>query len=157
MGTSIYTPRVQQDPNNASPSRTLLGSNLQNTFLAGPLAYKALPRPQFSQLQQAIFPPYFALQTALPIVLALTWPGDKVLALGDETARAGAGALGLLEGDNVWNALVPIALMFGTSLLNLVLLGPATTKVMRERKHQGVLFSCCCCECMLSGRGDVHF
>nr|POF17337.1 putative mitochondrial outer membrane protein [Quercus suber] len=115
---------------------TLLGSNIQNTFLAGPLAYKALPRPQFSQLQQAIFPPYFSLQTALPVVLALTWPGEKVLALGGETVRANTGAMGLLEGDNVWNALVPIVLMFGTSLLNLVFLGPATTKVMRERKHQ---------------------
>ena len=57
---------------------TLLGSNLQNTFLAGPIAYKCLPRPQFSTLQQNIFPPFFSFQTALPLILALTWPGEMV-------------------------------------------------------------------------------
>ena len=111
---------------------TLLGSNLFQTFLAGPLAFKALPRPQFSTLQQAIFPPYFSFQTALPVVLALTWPGEKLAGI-----RQNAGPWGLLEGDSLWNGLVPIAVMFGTSLLNLVWLGPATTKVMKERKHQG--------------------
>lgn len=118
---------------------TLLGSNLFQTFLNGPVAYKALPRPQFSTLQQAIFPPYFSFQTALPIILALTWPGEKVAAAGSAAMRQNTGARGLLEGDNVLTALTPIAIMFGTSLLNLVLLGPATTKVMRERKHQGGL------------------
>lgn len=116
---------------------TLLGSNIQNTFLAGPLAFKVLPRPQFSTLQQAIFPPYFAFQTALPIVLALTWPGVKSAALGGATMREHAGPRGLLEEQYMWTALAPIALMCGTSLLNLVLLGPATTNVMKQRKHQG--------------------
>lgn len=116
---------------------TLLGSNIFQTFLNGPLAFKVLPRPQFSTLQQAIFPPYFAFQTALPIVLALTWPGEKVAAVGGTAMRQNAGPSGLMEGDNMWMALVPIAVMCGTSLVNLVFLGPATTKVMRERKHQG--------------------
>ena len=52
-------------------------------------------------------------------------------------ARTSAGYAGLMEDGNLWTALLPVALMFGTSLLNLVVLGPATTKVMRERKHQG--------------------
>ncbi|TKA81324.1 hypothetical protein B0A55_02769 [Friedmanniomyces simplex] len=80
---------------------TLLGSNLFQTFLNGPISYTALPRAQFSTLQQAIFPPYFSLQTG-----------------------------------NFWDALVPIAVILGTSLVNLVVLGPATTRVMRRRKHQ---------------------
>jgi hypothetical protein len=116
---------------------TLLGSNLFQTFLAGPVAFKALPRPSFSVLQQAIFPPYFTFQTALPIILALTWPGEKLASVGGAVARRNAGLSGLLADENRWIALIPVVTMFATSLLNLVLLGPATTKVMRERKHQG--------------------
>ncbi|KAK5136406.1 hypothetical protein LTR08_003532 [Meristemomyces frigidus] len=115
---------------------TLLGSNLFQTFMNGPIAFTALPRAQFSTLQQAIFPPYFVLQTALPLVLALTWPGERAASLGGMVARTSAGYRGLMEEGNVWTALVPVAIMCGTSLLNLVVLGPATTKVMRERKHQ---------------------
>ena len=118
---------------------TLLGSNIQNTFFQGPIAFTVLPRAQFSTLQQAIFPPYFAFQTVLPIVLALTWPGERTAALGGATLRRNAGPRGLLEQENIWTALTPIALMAGTNLLNLVLLGPATTKVMKQRKHQGGL------------------
>jgi hypothetical protein len=113
---------------------TLLGSTLFQSFIAGPFAYSALPRPQFSTLQQKIFPTYFAFQTALPVVLALTWPGANV---AGKAFRNDAGWRGVLETGNFWDALVPIGLMFGTGLLNMVLLGPATTKVMRERKHQG--------------------
>lgn len=116
---------------------SLLGSNLWNTFGAGPLAYKALPRPSFSTLQQAIFPPFFTFQTVLPLVLAFTWPGEKIVSAGGAAVRHNAGASGLLEGENRWIALAPIAAMFASSLLNLVVLGPATTKVMKERKHQG--------------------
>ena len=117
---------------------TLLGSNLFQTFLAGPLAYRALTRPAFSTLQQAIFPSYFSFQTVLPLILALTWPGEKVVGAGGAAFRQNANWIGLLERDNWWNALIPIATMFSTSLINLTFLGPATTKVMKERKHQGI-------------------
>ncbi|EMD01112.1 hypothetical protein BAUCODRAFT_29508 [Baudoinia panamericana UAMH 10762] len=115
---------------------TLLGSNIFQTFLNGPLAFKVLPRPQFSTLQTAIFPPYFTFQTALPLVLAATWPGEQLAGIGGAALRQNAGPRGLLEGDNVWVAMIPIVTMFGTSLLNLLVLGPATTRVMKERKHQ---------------------
>ncbi|KAK5173885.1 uncharacterized protein LTR77_002566 [Saxophila tyrrhenica] len=116
---------------------TLLGSTFFQTFMAGPLAYMCLPKPQFSTLQQKIFPPFFALQTALPLLMALTWPGEKIAgAAGMGVMRQNTGWRGLMEDSNLWTALVPIGLMFGTSLLNLVVLGPATTKVMRDRKHQ---------------------
>ena len=113
---------------------TLLGSTLFQSFIAGPYAYSALPRPQFATLQQKIFPTYFAFQTALPAVLALTWPGEKV---AGSALRKDVGWRGVFETGNRWDALIPMGLMFGTALLNLVLLGPATTKVMRQRKHQG--------------------
>ncbi|EMF16105.1 uncharacterized protein SEPMUDRAFT_147767 [Sphaerulina musiva SO2202] len=117
---------------------TLLGSNLFQTFLAGPLAFKALPRPQFSTLQQAIFPPYFGFQTILPLALALTWPGERLVAVAGNAiaARHHAGYTGLLQEQNRWTALIPIVTMFATSLANLLVLGPATTKVMKLRKHQ---------------------
>ena len=114
---------------------TLLGSTLFQSFIAGPFAYAAIPRAQFATLQQKIVPTYFAFQTALPVVLALTWPGANV---AGKALRNDAGWRGVLASGNYWDALVPIGIMFGTALLNMVLLGPATTKVMRERKHQGI-------------------
>ena len=116
---------------------TLLGSNLFQTFLGGPLAFKALPRPQFSTLQQAIFPPYFTFQAALPVLLALTWPGDKIAQVGTKAITQNTGFWGILSDNSFWTAGIPVAIMFATSAANLFVFGPATTKVMKERKHQG--------------------
>lgn len=116
---------------------TLLGSNLFQTFLGGPLAFKALPRPQFSTLQQAIFPPYFTFQAALPVLLALTWPGDKIAQVGAKAVTQNTGFWGIFSDNSFWTAGIPVAIMFATSAANLFVFGPATTKVMKERKHQG--------------------
>lgn len=116
---------------------TLLGSNLFQTFLGGPLAFKALPRPSFSTLQQAIFPPYFTFQAALPVLLALTWPGRRVAAVGGSEVTHNAGFWGIFSETSLLTAGVPVAIMFATSAANLLVFGPATTKVMKERKHQG--------------------
>jgi hypothetical protein len=116
---------------------TLLGSNLFQTFLGGPLAFKALPRPQFSTLQQAIFPPYFTFQAALPVLLALTWPGDKIAQVGAKAITQNTGFWGIFSDNSFWTAGIPVAIMFATSAANLFVFGPATTKVMKERKHQG--------------------
>jgi hypothetical protein len=101
------------------------------TFVGGVIAYKALARPQFSQLQQKIFPVYFGIQTALPVVLALTYPGSGI-PLGVASGFSGA-----LAEVNKWSVLVPLATIFVTSVANPLFLGPATTRVMRERKVQG--------------------
>jgi hypothetical protein len=116
---------------------TLLGSNLFQTFLGGPLAFKALPRPSFSTLQQAIFPPYFTFQAALPVLLALTWPGEKIAQVGGRELIQNAGFWGIFSENSLLTAGVPVFLMFATSAANLLVFGPATTKVMKERKHQG--------------------
>jgi uncharacterized membrane protein len=117
---------------------TLLGSTMFQTFIAGPVAFKALPRPSFSSLQSAIFPVFFSIQSVLPVVLALTWPGKKVLeTAGGLAVREGAGLKGLLQNDNFWTGLIPVAIMFGTAFINLTVFGPTTMKVMKERKHQG--------------------
>jgi hypothetical protein len=103
------------------------------SFIAGVVAFKTLPRAQFSTLQQKTFPTYFGLQTALPAVLAFTYPGARGL-----SPFSDPGLGGLLADSNRTQVLVPIATMFVTSLANLVYLGPTTTKVMIERKHQGM-------------------
>jgi hypothetical protein len=118
---------------------TLLGSNLFQTFLGGPLAFKALPRPSFSTLQQAIFPPYFTFQAALPVLLALTWPGEKLAQVGGRELTQNSGFWGIFSENNLMTAGVPVFLMFATSAANLLVFGPATTKVMKERKHQGMM------------------
>lgn len=109
---------------------TLLGTQFFQSFVGGIVAFKALTRPQFSQLQQKIFPIYFSLQSALPVVLALTYPASRT-PLGTV-----GGLIGVLADVNRWTVLVPLATMFVTSVVNLVLIGPATTKIMRDRKVQ---------------------
>ena len=36
------------------------------------------------------------------------------------------------------NTFVPLVTIFTTSLVNMLYIGPETTRVMRERKHQGM-------------------
>jgi hypothetical protein len=69
------------------------------------------------------------MQTALPVVLALTYPGSS--------SPLGTGS-GILAEGNRWSVIVPLATMFVTSLANLAFIGPATTNIMKERKHQGI-------------------
>jgi hypothetical protein len=68
------------------------------------------------------------MQTALPVVLAVTYPAGLTTP---------SGVAGLLDVSNRWSALVPIATMFVTALANMAVIGPATTKCMRDRKSQG--------------------
>lgn len=99
------------------------------SFVGGFVAFRALPRPQFASLQTAIFPIYFSLQTALPVVVALT------ASRGGQTL----GLSGLIAPENRLNTLLPLATVAVTGLVNMFVLRPITTNVMRERKHQGAL------------------
>lgn len=105
---------------------------LPQSFIGGPVAYQALPRPQFSSLQKAIFPFYFSLQSAFSVILALTYPGNNSV-----LAPSASSLQGCLDKSNRYNVLLPIFVMTAMNLTNLLVLGPATTKIMRERKHQG--------------------
>ncbi|CAG8951925.1 hypothetical protein HYFRA_00005730 [Hymenoscyphus fraxineus] len=109
---------------------TLLGATFFQSFVGGIIAFRALPRPMFSQLQQKIFPVYFTLQTALPAVLVMTYPGSSG-PLGPPSSFAGTFAE-----SNRYSVLLPIATMFITGLINKVYIGPETTRIMRERKVQ---------------------
>lgn len=93
----------------------------------GPVAFRALPRPQFASLQSALFPIYFGLQTALPVAVALTaTSGGQLLGLS-----------GLTAPENRYTTLLPLATIAITGLVNNVILRPRTINIMRERKHQG--------------------
>lgn len=108
---------------------TLLGTTFFHTFINGIVAFQTLPRPQFSVLQAKLSPIYFSMQTVIPVVIALTYPGDR-------TAGILPGIAGVLGSTNRWSVLAPMATMFLSALANLVVVGPATTKCIRDRKSQ---------------------
>ncbi|KAF3041000.1 hypothetical protein E8E11_003342 [Didymella keratinophila] len=109
---------------------TLLGSTLFQSFIAGVVAFKVLPRPQFSTLQKHTFPVYFTLQTVTSLAMLLTYPSgasrlvpylSSTPVLQSPTDRL-----------NVWL----IGTMLVTAVANLVYVGPKTTEIMKIRKHQ---------------------
>ncbi|KAI9862781.1 MAG: hypothetical protein M1813_004277 [Trichoglossum hirsutum] len=114
----------------------LLGMQFFQTFVNGTISFRVLPRPQFASLQQALFPVYFSLQTALPVFMALTYPGTRTTA-----GLQKSGMLGVLAQENRFGVLLPLLTIFTTSLANLTLVDPATKRILRERKHQGKLSS----------------
>lgn len=67
------------------------------------------------------------MQTALPVAMAVTYPGGPLTA---------SGISGFLEAKNRYNVFTPIVTIGICAAANMVLIGPATTKCMRERKHQ---------------------
>ncbi|KAJ5239426.1 hypothetical protein N7468_004045 [Penicillium chermesinum] len=105
---------------------TLLGTQFFQSFVGGVIAFRALPRPQFASLQTAIFPVYFSLQTALPVVVALTASKGRHL----------LGLSGLTAPENRWGTLIPLATVAITGLINQVILRPLTVNIMHERKQQ---------------------
>ena len=74
------------------------------------------------------------MQAALPVILALTYPGERT-AIGSRPS----GLPGVLEQQNRLHVFTPLLTMLVTSLANLIAVGPATTRIMKERKHQGNL------------------
>lgn len=110
---------------------TLVGSNIFQSYINGIVSYRALPRPQFATLQQALFPVYFSIQTALPVAMALTYPGSH-----SPLRSTPSGLTGFFDPENRFSVLAPITAIFLMNMSNLLVIGPATTQVMRERKHQ---------------------
>ena len=75
------------------------------------------------------------MQTALPVVLALTYPGtSSASGFGNSTPSSISGVMAV---DNRWSVLVPLVVMTFTGAVNWLVVGPKTTAVMKERKHQG--------------------
>ena len=78
--------------------------------------------------------------------MALTYPGIKSLSPMHGQAEKSS-IMGVLEPSNFWSVAVPLASMFVLNAVNLVWAGPVTTRLMKERKHQG--------EFVLLGPGGV--
>ncbi|KAG8624151.1 hypothetical protein KVT40_009127 [Elsinoe batatas] len=115
---------------------TFLGATFFQSFIAGPVAFKTLPRPMFSRLQQTTFPVFFWLQTILSALTILTYPGETQVAAAGHSLRSNAGPSGLLADSNILPVALPLGAMLITSVANLAVLGPVTTKTMKQRHHQ---------------------
>ncbi|KAG7137131.1 putative mitochondrial outer membrane protein like [Verticillium longisporum] len=111
---------------------TLLGTTFFHSFVNGITMFRVLERPSFSAAQNALFPIYFALQTALPAILALTYPGSS------NPLGVASGLSGLLDESNFRGTLLPIATIFVTGAVNLLVVLPATQKIMAARYAQGL-------------------
>lgn len=112
---------------------TFLGATFFQSFIGGVTAYRALPRPMFGRLQEATFPIFFSLQSFLGAVMLLTYPGQTIGGI-----RVNTGISGAFMRANRWTAFVPLATTLVTSMANLFFLGPATTRAMKQRHHQGI-------------------
>jgi hypothetical protein len=94
--------------------------------------FKAVGRHAFSAIQQGLFPIYFGIQTAVPVVLAFTYPGNTLFGLP-------SGIHGLLHEYSRWVSLAPIATIFVSGLVNLTIMLPLVNRVMKERRGQGTI------------------
>ncbi|KLO89743.1 uncharacterized protein LW93_1804 [Fusarium fujikuroi] len=108
---------------------TLLGTTFFHTFINGIVMFRTVDRPSFSAIQQKLFPIYFGLQTALPGVLALTYPGNTLIGLSN-------GPAGLVSEFARWHSLLPISVMAFTGAVNLLVFLPLTVEVMKQRRGQ---------------------
>jgi hypothetical protein len=102
----------------------------QQTFINGIVMFRTVDRPSFSAIQQKLFPIYFGLQTVLPGVLALTYPGNTLIGLSN-------GPAGLVSEFARWHSLLPISIMALTGAVNLLVFLPLTVEVMKQRRGQG--------------------
>ncbi|CAF0980298.1 unnamed protein product [Adineta steineri] len=86
---------------------SLIGATLWHSFVSSLIARKTLPRPQLGQLQSKLFPIYFSLQTALSGICLLTTRNR--------------------------NAQIIFVIGIVGGLINLIVFGPWTIKLMNKR------------------------
>ncbi|KAK1501644.1 hypothetical protein CTAM01_05868 [Colletotrichum tamarilloi] len=127
LGTTFFhvSHHHNPDPGSKYPNRP------NKSFVNGITMFRVLERPAFATAQNALFPVYFTIQTALPALMALTYPGSRSL-LGEQASSI----TGLLQESNRYTALLPIATMFLTGLVNLAVVLPKTVTVMKARYAQ---------------------
>ncbi|KAJ6258360.1 hypothetical protein Dda_6400 [Drechslerella dactyloides] len=97
----------------------LFGTQIWHSFIGGIISFRVLPRAHFGALQRRLFPLYFSLQFVISLLLLFTAP--KSLKYGAKSATYGF-----------------LVTVLTTSLLNVAVAGPATTRVMDERKAREV-------------------
>jgi len=102
----------------------VFGMSVWQTFFGGFIAYKALPRQHFSNLQHRVFPIYFSLSIVLTAVLLGLW----VINHPDVLAHPLNPRLA-----DVAQAYA-LALVVGLQGSNSFVIGPLTSKTMYERQ-----------------------
>ncbi|KAI6091864.1 hypothetical protein F4821DRAFT_225757 [Hypoxylon rubiginosum] len=112
---------------------TLLGTQVFHTFINSVASFKVLERPQFAILQREVFPYYFGIQTAAPVLLALTYPGTTRILKGIDVPSSLAG---VFDSSNRWGVLLPLGTVLATGLVNLAYLLPETNKITALRRQQ---------------------
>lgn len=101
---------------------TLLGTELYQSFVMTKIAFQSLPRSAFTSLQKSVFPVYFRGQTLLLGLVVLTLPPSGPISLFSNKTN-----------------LITFVVAGATALLNLLVYGPKSKKIMIQRLHQGVL------------------
>jgi hypothetical protein len=99
----------------------------QGSFIAGVIAFKALPRQQFGHLQSRTFPPFFDFQLALTSALLGSWLWRHPGLL--RFHRAPLSEPSIPASFNAWLLMAMVA----TTALNRWALGPWTTKCVALR------------------------
>ncbi|KAI1209334.1 uncharacterized protein F4807DRAFT_428038 [Annulohypoxylon truncatum] len=97
----------------------LLGTELYLSFVMLKVCHQSLPRAAFTTLLERIFPIYFRDQVLLILLTAVTIPPY--------------GLLTLLESKANW---IPFFIAGVTALLNMVVYGPRTRRMMIDRIRQ---------------------
>jgi hypothetical protein len=110
---------------------TLLGAEIFQSFIGGTTAYRTLPRPQFSALQSKLFPIYFSMQSALPLALALTFPGQ----FGTSDLSS---IHSMIAPENRFMVLLPLSIISISGLINMFYLTPLVVKTSKDRFQQGM-------------------
>lgn len=102
------------------------GSQVWVSFVGGPVAFTTLPRQQFGNLMSKVFPVYFGYQATLSALLVGTLAWDHSVVRKHPF--------------DIFDATVYQAFTLATgALINVVnglIVGPASTKVMQERHRQ---------------------
>ncbi|CAN6619415.1 hypothetical protein TRVA0_007S03246 [Trichomonascus vanleenenianus] len=91
----------------------MFGATTYQSFFSGLMAYRVLPYKEFSMLQHKIFPPYFAFQTIAAAFLYVSSPTPL-----DCTAKT------------------TLAIAFFSGLVNSLVLGPKSNKLIVARNEQ---------------------
>ncbi|RKO88214.1 hypothetical protein BDK51DRAFT_27196 [Blyttiomyces helicus] len=111
----------------------LTGMVFHTTFINGLIQFKHLPKHMFGNLQSKQFPPYFLLQTIFSAILIPTschLHGLSFIEFLPRFVKAMERPADMNLGDFALNGLV---LGLCSGLINLVYLGPETTRIMFDR------------------------
>lgn len=128
LNTAVQTVVASLAPFHLLSFSTLLGSQLYQTFIVTKVAFKNLPRNPYVNFQKHIFPIYFHGQALLLFLSAVTFPPY--------------GPVSLVQQKSDW---IPFTISGVVSVLNLLVFGPRTKKLMLDRVDQGEQVFVCRC------------